>query len=64
MPWRPREAMTMRSQPFDPAVSIEDEHPCDQGRVAGDDEQRGEARQRRDDVLGDAISQEFLLRVA
>ena len=32
--------------------------------VAGDDEQLGEPRQLRDDVLGDAVAEVFLIRVA
>src|SRR5258708_6767997 len=34
------------------------------GRIPGDHEKRGVAGQRRDDVLGDPISEELLLRVA
>jgi hypothetical protein len=35
-----------------------------EARVARDGEQRGVARQRGDDVLGDAVSEKFLLGVA
>ena len=35
-----------------------------EARVAGDDEQLGEPRQLCDDVLGDAVAEVFLIRVA
>jgi hypothetical protein len=35
-----------------------------EGRVPRDDEQVGDFRQRRDDILGDAVGEIFLLRVA
>ena len=35
-----------------------------EGRVARDDEQRFEARQRRDDVLDDAVGEVLLLGIA
>ena len=35
-----------------------------EARVAGDDEQLGEPRQLGDDVLGDAVAEVFLIRVA
>ena len=36
----------------------------DEGRVAGDDEQPAQARERRDDVLGDAVGEVILLGIA
>ena len=36
----------------------------DEARIASDDEQPTQPRQRRDDVLGDAVREEFLLWIA
>jgi hypothetical protein len=38
--------------------------PVNEGRVAGDDEQPAQTRQRRDDVLGDAVRKMILARIA
>ena len=38
--------------------------PVGEGRVPGDDEQRGIARQRSDDVLSDSVGDELLFGVA